>query len=399
MTARRPVNGRIRSERGLGAITQRGDSWVWRRSVFIDGRRKWIWDRYPAEAAARAAQAAAKPATPGDALTVGEWLTRWSEQHVVALDRVGREAYAETIDGNIRRYLIPLLGHIRLCALTPADADDAWVRMLTGVGFNRPLSRKTTINARSVLRNGLRAAQRARLISDNAAQLSDLPQLHRGDKSETAAAKTASKTLTLDDARTLTRWLYAHLDDYVWALPTLTALELGARRGEVTGLNWPDIDTTTGAITIKRQYARVSRRGPKQYELRVLKTGASDREVTASPRLIAALATARRAQEVRPIDDGVFVDAAGTRLNPDSWGNWYSKTMRSLNLPARGLHALRHTHASILSEELGIPEREVGARLGHASPATTAKYRGHTRATDQRSANAWADFIGDGTVG
>lgn len=383
------VSKGVRAPKGGGSLTNRNGTWTLRRSVMVDGVQKRVYTTYPDQASARAAQNRFVPATAGDTITVAEWLTRWSDDLCAELVRNARESYAATIEGNINRYLIPLLGSHKLSALKPADVDRAWATMLQGdPPLSRPLSPKTVANAKSVLTRALRAAERDELVHRNVSTLSEPPKAHRGDDSGTAKAKAKAKTFTLDQTIKLNRWLFANLDKTVWALPTLVALELGARRGETLGLDWSDLDHH-GSIRIERQFVRVSREGPKQYELRVLKTGAGKRTVGIRPALLEVLIAALKRTHRSQIGAAMFTDANGVRLNPDSLSNWFNDTCRQLGLPATGIHSVRHTHISIITEEGGVPIREAGTRAGHASNASTEKYRNTTRADDARSVAAW----------
>jgi integrase len=79
-----------------------------------------------------------------------------------------------------------------------------------------------------------------------------------------------------------------------------------------------------------------------------------------------------------PIEgDFVFRTAEGTPIDPD---NWYKREFPAIRkrakLRAIGLHALRHTYASLLINA-GENLKYVSRQLGHASIQITADLYGH----------------------
>jgi integrase len=95
------------------------------------------------------------------------------------------------------------------------------------------------------------------------------------------------------------------------------------------------------------------------------------------PRLVLD-ALERHKAHCPPIDkDFVFRTAEGTPIDPD---NWYKREFPAIRkrakLRAVGLHALRHTYASLLINA-GENLKYVSRQLGHASIQITADLYGH----------------------
>src|SRR6266705_3184950 len=102
----------------------------------------------------------------------------------------------------------------------------------------------------------------------------------------------------------------------------------------------------------------------------------SERIVDAPQRVLDAL---KKHRAGRPPMDGDFIfrTEAGTPIDPD---NFYKRTFTDIRTRAKlravGLHALRHTYASLLIAQ-GENLKYVSRQLGHASIHLTADIYGH----------------------
>jgi integrase len=221
-----------RASYGAGSIEFRNDRWWIARESTINGqRRRWRDGPYETRVEATAHQAVVRPLTSSQATTIEAWLQRWSQAEQADCRLNARESYADIIEGHVRRYLIPTLGHHRLGDLRPSDCDAAWRNLLLGGGVNcKPLSRKTVSEARNHFCRSLEVAVKDDIIQRNVARLSALPKQHGA-----TASKRPPKALSVNDAVTLIECLLANLD-VPWAAPTLLAIDCGARRGEILGL-------------------------------------------------------------------------------------------------------------------------------------------------------------------
>lgn len=142
----------------------------------------------------------------------------------------------------------------------------------------------------------------------------------------------------------------------------------GLRRGEVFGLRWEDVDFTDGRIAVRRSIYQGAVTTPK--------TKQSIRGVDVPASLLATLAIYRA---FCPGEGFIFHTDDGTPLDPD---NWHKRQLGPILAkaedvpPIGGLHALRHTYASLLinqGESLPYTSRQ----MGHASIAITVDLYGH----------------------
>lgn len=84
----------------------------------------------------------------------------------------------------------------------------------------------------------------------------------------------------------------------------------------------------------------------------------------------------------------VFATSTGAAVRRNTFGDSWQRAVARAGLPpATRFHDLRHYYASVLIDA-GLPEREIGARLGHSSGEVTARYGHLFRAADERTRQA-----------
>jgi integrase len=185
--------------------------------------------------------------------------------------------------------------------------------------------------------------------------------------------KATTKRSSREPARALTRAELALLLEHVRPdrrLMVAFMAATGCRVSETLGLDWPDLDLGD------RPQVRVRAQRYRSPDRAALKSSFARREIP----LTQAMADALR--ELRPDDPRaaqgpVFADRRGRPLR-------YSTVFNRVWAPARkaaaldwaGLHALRHTCASLLIDE-GRSPVQIAAWLGHHSPAFSMAVYGH----------------------
>ena len=163
----------------------------------------------------------------------------------------------------VELHLTPALGHLKMAKLKPFHIQDYYTKAQAsgrkGCKTSRGggLSPRTVAQHHRVLHKALKQAMRLGLISQNPCDMVDPP---RYDRSVPATISDKDVDKVLDSVRGT--YLY---------IPVLIALATGARRGEVLGLRWSDVDLEGGTITIRQNLLRVSR----QYIIKQPKTADS----------------------------------------------------------------------------------------------------------------------------
>lgn len=172
----------------------------------------------------------------------------------------------------------------------------------------------------------------------------------------------------------------------------------GARRGELCGLQWGDVDLDQATVTIRRSVAVTTASG---VVVKDTKTGAKGRRtVHIDPVTVTALRRLRAHDAERLLSVGlrhdsgswVFSDRYGTEpWRPDRPTHRWTRLRNRLGHPEIRLHDLRHLVATELLAA-GVDHAVVAERLGHSSPRTTLGVYGHARADRAREA---ADIIAE----
>ena len=171
-----------------------------------------------------------------------------------------------------------------------------------------------------------------------------------------AREKIKGKYLEKDELKAV----IAAAGDYTGAVIEFLALS-GLRIGEVIALNKEDVTAKTISVTKNYDYLHDIVTTPK--------TPDSVREVAVQPELAACIRKINRISAQNKLisgtkDDIFIVNPYGGRL---SYIN-FARTFRELTEKHAGkklsVHALRHTHTSLLAEA-GVPLETISRRLGH----------------------------------
>lgn len=188
-----------------------------------------------------------------------------------------------------------------------------------------------------------------------------------------------------------------------YSVITQLALFTGARRGEICGLRWSDIDLDNGTISIERNLQYIPGKGTV---FNPPKTKRSRRCVKIGPECVQLLQEYRQHQKVERFkigsewvrrveiagkmvdNDLLFTKWNGTPIDPKAVSSWFPGFLAAHDLPAVHFHSLRHTNASLLIAA-HVPVTTVSGRLGHAKTSTTTDiYAGFIRSADAAAADA-----------
>lgn len=143
----------------------------------------------------------------------------------------------------------------------------------------------------------------------------------------------------------------------------LLALMLGLRRSEICGLQWRDIDFKHGTIHVRRAMVLDEDRNPV---IKETKTVGSDRLLQNCPAyLMDRLAALERS------NGPVFHHL------PDELSRRFRFLLRDNDLPHVGLHALRHTFASVMVS-LDAPDKYIMSLGGWTAQSTMQGIYAHT---------------------
>lgn len=160
----------------------------------------------------------------------------------------------------------------------------------------------------------------------------------------------------------------------------LLALDTGCRSGELTGLDWDDVDLEKNKIYIKQTTQYVNKTIITKYP----KNHFSIRTVGTTEETNRILTEYKKEQELLAKQLGdkwmnckkVFTSNNGGLMFPSTPSKIFKKIIKKHNLPNINFHGLRHTSLSYLINK-GIPVIKVSKKAGHNNMSTTMSVYTH----------------------
>lgn len=170
------------------------------------------------------------------------------------------------------------------------------------------------------------------------------------------------------------------------------AVFTGARRGEILGLEWNDIDFDKQKLTIQQKLSKINYDDIRLEEF--TKTDSSSRTIRISKYLTQKLEEHRNRQQIQTKKVGenwnehdllnvnlsnhafVFTEPHGKPIHPDKVTKHFKRLAREMDLGFAKFHHLRHSHVSIMLKE-NTPINAISKRLGHKDVSTTLDKYSH----------------------
>lgn len=150
-----------------------------------------------------------------------------------------------------------------------------------------------------------------------------------------------------------------------------------ARKGEVLGLQWRDVDLDTGELHICRQVVQVGsilhETAPKWHSDRFVTIGGSGL-ATLREHHAATVAKAKRKRRVVPVTDRVFTNSRGGELTPRAVDQAWRKAREAAGLPYVVFHDLRRSSATAMLASGSVSIHDLMTVLGHQNITTTQRY-------------------------
>lgn len=302
--------------------------------------------------------------------TLGEFAREWLNAVRLTLRYGGWESY----EGRLRLYILPVLGDVRLDRINPAALNSLYADLLeTGGKSGKGLAPRTVVHVHRTIHRLFEDAVRWGEVTTSPARHADPPRVARAEM----------QVWTATDLRRFLQYIQHDRLHHVWVLLART----GARRGEILGLQWNDVDLTRETLTIRRAHVR----GRNGYEMTEVKTARSRRTISLDDACVEALQVAR----VRLLEEQMFLGVRnvpwiaptenGDPVHPSWVTHRFADLIAEAGVPKLRLHDLRHTYAT-LGLEAGIDPRVMADRLGHASTYVTQDVYQHVSAKVEREA-------------
>lgn len=307
-------------------------------------------------------------------MLLGDWLDRWLDTAV----KPGKALRTyETYKSIIDKHLKPGLGRYPIGELRPDHLEEYY--------HNSTLEPKTLENHHNVLSGALGVAVRHKLIRDNVASLVMNKPRARDNPEEIQA-----QCWEIDEAKAFLK--AAQEAGPQPAAFYRLALESGARKGELCGFKWPDLDIEAGKLTVMRQLV-------KRWPIPIFGApkNKKPRTIDLSLETLSLLRKQKAYQaEVKLLAGNTYQDHGlifaydqppfGMPLSANNIGQReFSKLIKAAKVRPITFHGMRHTAATLMLRE-GIPIKVVSERLGHKKVTITLDIYAHALPSMQRDA-------------
>ncbi len=181
-------------------------------------------------------------------------------------------------------------------------------------------------------------------------------------------------------------------EELKYKVATMIALMIGARLGEVMGLEWRDIDSKAKTIEIRQASQYLPGQGTFT---KATKNETSARKISVNATLIKLIEEYQEDQREKGFicrdNNPLFVTWDSKPMNTYTITKWFPKFLERNKLPHLNFHGLRHTSATFLISH-GMDIQTVAGRLGHSTSATTQNVYSHFLESKDRQA---AELIED----
>ena len=318
-----------------------------------------------------------------------DFAQRWFEDY--GREHLRERTYLRYIELSKRTYAA--IGHIRLDKLQPHHLLEFYSQ-LAETGQNKRtgggLAPKTIKHYHTFISSVLERAVKWQIIQDNPAHRIDAPKVDR-------------RQIDCMDDQQARQFMTALESESVEYRTIFTILLLtGMRRGELLGLEWPDIDFDNSVIHIRRTSQYAPERG---IYTDTTKTEQSKRPLSVPAELLSLLREYRAWQSERRILLGdawaaewtehprLFTKVDGKPMHPNTPYKALQNLLIRFGMPPVSLHSLRHTNATLLIGS-GADVRTVSGRLGHSQTSTTLNiYAEFLQSADKAASESIADTL------
>lgn len=354
----------------MNQINQRADGRYF-SAVQLDGKRRFVYGKTVSEVKKKLAVLDVEAATNGGfsdsgTKTINDLLDYFLQTTKPTLKPRTQSDYELLAS----RYIRPALGTVRLSKLTPTHVQRFYSELQS-----RGLKRAPA-QVHAFFHRVCKLAVLWRLLSNNPTERVLTP-------SYSAPVK---EVWTPEQMR---RFIEGTKEHRLYPLFALL-LTTGCRLGELSALEWSDVDFSRRTIQIKANLQRIK----GQWLLSTPKTRSGKRTISLPDQAIEALRLQwSLCQEKKELSEPepslglslVFRAMDGKALNPSVAQHSLKKEALRLELPDVTPHQFRHLHASILLDS-GVPIPLVSQRLGHAKPSITMSIYAHALGRDDSRA-------------
>lgn len=287
-------------------------------------------------------------------MIIKDFILDFLEKHKINLSITTYNVYMRIC----KKYIIPLLGDIKLCDVKPIHIQN-YVDDLLDL-----LSPKTLKIHLNILNLAFKRAYRLKLIKENVVQFVEVPK----------SKKFKNEIYNAEDMRILLE----KCKGTSLELPIVIASGLGLRISEILGLTWNNIDFNDFTITVEK----ITVRDNGKVILKEPKTESSVRTITAPKEIITMLKQLKKDRLAAKLRgekshrELIFYDKNLEPIAPDVISKKFRYFLEINNLKHIRFHDLRHSHVTMLIEAK-VPIKVISERVGHSNVNTTLNIYSH----------------------
>ena len=287
----------------------------------------------------------------------------------------------------IQRILIPKLGHLHLDEIKPFHVQELINFLATPSGRvdkkGEKLAPATIRRYLTILQSIMTMAWKQEYIQSNPADTRRL-EISKIVTPEVEAFSNEEIAEILKMAQLEPIHIHAVI---------ATAIYTGARRGEIAGLKWDDVDFEKRTMYIRRSVVKLVGQEP---EIKLPKTISSIRQMAIPQALCDILQELKKEQDRKKAllgekwhEEGfLFTDWCGHVMHPHTPTKQFDKFLKKYGFRHLKFHGLRHSSATYLLSN-GCDIKTVSKRLGHTSIDTTNIYVHALAKTDKAAADCF----------
>lgn len=287
-----------------------------------------------------------------------------------------RPTTAEQYETKIRKWLIPMIGNVKLQELTPMHGTRMVHQLLEHM---KPSTASKNFFIANYILND---AVKFELISKN--PFRHIPRPKEDDNE--------INTWSFEDIKKITNIRTEEDKFYVNVIKM--AVFTGMRKGEILGLRRQDVNFEEMKIYVRQS---VSETKETSVKIGALKTKTSKRQLAIDKNIAFIIKDQiKRNNEFKLFfgqayqdNDLIFCKEDGSPFRPSSINRPFSRIIKKTGVPVIRFHDLRHTHATLMLE-LGINPKMVADRLGHSTVKITLDT--YTHVTSDVQAKAMETF-------
>lgn len=264
----------------------------------------------------------------------------------------------------------PFIGKRKVSSIKKYD-----IKQIINLMDDQGKSAKTIRNIYSDIKQLFRfAVEDLELITSSPCRDIPLPKLKKKESKSYKKEHVPIILSALDSSRA---------EDQALKVFVLLALFGGFRKGEILGFDWDDVNIKDCTLKVRQTRYRDSKEGEGIF-LDTPKSEKSERTVSLPAFIFDEIKKLELQQKIDKLKFGQYYAdspallrmANGSALNPSKPYKWFYALCIKNNLPTYGIHALRHTHASLL-QSIGANYVDVSQRLGHSEVSTTLRIYTH----------------------